>query len=127
MSEVLDSESLHRRIHPSHVKPDGSLSSAAFTAPELSVDRVALRTVAETLANHAGYGVAALSTGYVRSLDQEVRAAPDLLNRAHALVVGRKSKGIQRKIAKSATWVVRTGRFSETSSDETGAESRPPE
>ena len=107
MSEVADQELLHRRIHWTHVKPDGSLCSAAFTDPEMSVDRAALRRADETLRDHVGHGLAALTAGFARSLDQEVREAPELLNKAHALVVGKKTKGTQKKFAKAATWVVR--------------------
>lgn len=36
---VADEEPLHRRIHPTFVRPDGSVSSQAFRDREMSVDR----------------------------------------------------------------------------------------
>ena len=107
MSDVADDEVLHRRIHPLQVRPDGSPCSAAFTDPEMSVDRARYRQVEETLNGHPGYGAAGLIAGFVRSLSQEVRAVPELLNKGHALVVGKKSKSTRRKLAGAATWVVR--------------------
>lgn len=107
MSKVADNEVLHRRIHPSQIRPDGSVSSAAFTDIELSVDRSALRTADETLNGYTGYGLAGFAAGFAREVGQEVRPDPSLLNRAHALVIGKKTKGTQRQLAKSARWVVK--------------------
>lgn len=106
-TEVTDNEVLHRRVHPTHVKPDGSVSSAAFTDDELSVDRASLRTPEVTLEGRRNYGIVSLVVGEVRSLKQEVRADPTLLNPAHALVLGHKPKSLQRQLARSARWVVR--------------------
>jgi hypothetical protein len=107
MSQVEDAEILHRRIHWSQVKSDGSVCSAAFTDPEMSVDRANLRKAEETLQGFTGYGVAALVAGFARSLEQEVREDPTLLNKAHALVAGKKPKSTQKKLARAARWVVR--------------------
>lgn len=107
MSVVEDPEQLNRRVHPEQVKPDGTVSSAAFKDPEMSVDRAALRRVEETLKAHDGYGAVALIAADARALDQKVHADPTLLNPAHALVVGKKTGSISKKLAAASTWVVR--------------------
>ena len=92
MTPIADDETLHRRIHPIHVKPDGNVCSAAFNDPEMSVDRASLRSADETLREYDGYGLAAFVTKHARDLGQEVLPDPELLNPAHALVTGKKTK-----------------------------------
>ena len=106
--QVADDERLLRRIHPTFVKPDGTISSQAFTDPETSVDREALLPSPNpALARWPGYGLAALVTGEVRQLGLEVRPDPLEQNPAHALIVGKKTKAIARQLARSASWVRR--------------------
>src|SRR5262249_29876451 len=107
--DIADTEPLNRRIHPDFVRPDGSVSSQAFTDSELSVDRAAYWDVAETLRGYDGYGVASIITSFARKLQQEVVADKLLLNPAHALVKGKKSKSIARALARSAIWAVALG------------------
>lgn len=102
---VEDAEPLYRRVHPTFVRPDGSLSSQAFSGEEMSVDRAHYSSVEESLLAYDGYGLAELVTRAARELNQEVRAAKLLLNPAHALVVGKKSKGVARRLAAVARWV----------------------
>lgn len=104
--EVHDDEILHRRIHPSFVRPDGSISSQAFRDPEMSVDRAWYTTIEDTLLAYEDYGLAALIAVDARELDQEVVADRLLLNPAHALVKGRKTKSISRRLARSSSWVL---------------------
>lgn len=104
--EVRDEEILHRRVHPTFIRPDGSISSQAFRDEEMSVDRAAFREVEETLAGYRGYGIAALGAAAARNLGQAVLADPLPRNPAHALVRGRKSKSTSRKLARAASWVV---------------------
>lgn len=104
-SAISDDEKLHRRIHPTFIKPDGSLSSQAFTDPEMSVDRAEFRSLDETLDGCPNHGCAAVETGFARGLDQEVVADPMLLNPAHALVNGKKTKSIARRLAKNSVRV----------------------
>ncbi len=105
-NEVHDVEILHRRVHPAFVRPDGLASSQAFRDEFMSVDRALFRPVDATLAGHKGYGVVGLLTATARNLDQEVVAAAERSNPAHALVKGKKTKSIAKKLARSATWVV---------------------
>lgn len=103
--EVLDDEGLLRRIHPTQVKACGSVSSAAFTDAELSVNRASIASVEETIAKYPAHGVASFEARVARALEQEVVAAPELLNRAHALVRGKKTKSVQRKLAQACKLV----------------------
>jgi len=106
---VAEEEPLHRRIHPTFLKPDGSVSSQAFQDPEMSVDRGRYRALVDTLRGFPRYGVACLITFAVRQLGQEVLPAKELFNPAHALVKGDKPKSIARKLAKASDWVVQLG------------------
>lgn len=106
---VADDEPLHRRIHPTFKKDDGTVSSAAFSDPEMSVDRSPYWGLDQTLLGYSGYGVAALLAASARGYDQEVVSDPMLLNPAHALVKGEKPKSIARKLARASAWVVQIG------------------
>lgn len=107
--EVDDSEMLHRRIHPTFVRPDGSVSSQAFRDERMSVDRASFRTVQESLHCWATHGLVALLAAFARNLEQEVLADKELLNPAHALVIGRKNKTAAHKLARAASWVAPVG------------------
>jgi hypothetical protein len=54
-------------------------------------------------------GLAALIAGDVCSLGLAVQADPTADNPAHALVVGKKTKVIARRLARMAVWVRRIG------------------
>ena len=90
-SSILDSELLYRSIHPSFVKPGGTISSSAFissTNPHVSVDRSTLSTAEESRQRRPkDAGIAQLLTGIVRSLTIGVASAPTPENRAHALII----------------------------------------
>lgn len=99
VTPVDDSERLHRRIPAIHLKDDGTVSSAAFTDPEMSVDRAALTTLAQTLAYHPQCGIAEFVARDARSLDLAVEPDATIDNIAHALVLGKKTKSMSRKLA----------------------------
>lgn len=107
--EVADEEPLHRRIHPTFVRPDGSVSSQAFRDRELSVDRGQYWDATRSLQGYAGYGLASIIAAFARACQQEVIADGNLFNPAHALVRGDKSKSTARRLAGTATWVVSIG------------------
>jgi hypothetical protein len=109
-NHVADDERLHRRIFPGFVRSDGSVSSQAFVDPEMSVDRARYAALSETLANFPEHGLAVLVASYARGLGQEVIADKQLLNEAHALVRGQKTKSLARRLARGAEWVVRIPR-----------------
>ena len=104
---VADDEVLHRRVHPTFVKPDGLVSSQAFRDREMSVDRASYSNAMVTIRGCAGFGVTAILTSFARSLNQEVLANKQLLHPAHALVIGNKSKAIARRFASETSWVIR--------------------
>jgi hypothetical protein len=106
-SAIADTESLYRRIHPDHVKPDGSLSSQAFRDPEMSVDRAEYCTPDQTLHGYPTHGVSAFLASFARQQAQQVVSAPELFNPAHALVNGAKSKSVARAFARTATWIIK--------------------
>ena len=109
--QVADSERIHRRIHPAFIKPDGMFSSQAFRDAEMSVDRATYRTITETLSGHQDHGLVGLLSAEARGLGQNVISAKELLNLAHALVTGNKSKSIARKLAGISAWVVQAPGF----------------
>lgn len=107
---VADEEPLHRRIHRSWLKEDGSISSAAFNDDRLSVDRGRYCTPEQSLSAYGGFGLAAILASYARSEGQEVISdVYDLFTLAHCLVIGKKPKAMRRRLATAASWVVRFG------------------
>lgn len=107
--EVADEEPLHRRVHPTFVRPDGSVSSQAFRDRELSVDRGHYWEAARSLQGYDTYGLASIRAAFARACQQEVVADGNLFNPAHALVRGEKSKSTARRLAGAATWIVALG------------------
>jgi len=105
MSEVLDSELLHRRVHPIQCKDNGVVSSAAFRDPRLSVDRAGMRSVDESLSGHPTYGLVSIETRIARGHKLEVIYQPELFNRAHTLILGKKTRAISKDLAKNSKWV----------------------
>lgn len=99
-------ETLHRRIHPTRVKSNGSVSSGAFKDPEMSVDRAALTDVKDTMEGYSGYALAAFVCQLALDLEQEVRPAPELLNKGHTLIIGAKPKSVARAFARQSSWVI---------------------
>lgn len=117
--EILDTDELYRRIHPNHLKPDGTVSSAAFKGSdsyELSVDLGQLTTPEETF-NRAEHlhreciGVASLFAGQARGLSQEVVHKPleehDVggPNPAHTLIIGQKTEPVAKRLSRCCSWV----------------------
>src|SRR2546429_3336241 len=119
--EIVDTDDLYRRIHPNNVKPDGTLSSAAFKGSDayyLSVDLAHLSTPEQTFSRAATYGsacagVAAFTAGQARTQFQQVRH--DLIedednakrNPAHTLIIGAKLDPIATRLARYCRWIYR--------------------
>lgn len=132
VGEVIDAEVLHRRIHPLWMRPDGTYTSGAFTDPEMSVDRASMRSPAESLMGLEGFGLCGFSAQFARGLDQKVLAKPEMSNLAHAEVVGKKTKAIQKRFARGSRWVVQPhvpgpGPGQETKPDDKSSEPPPPD
>jgi hypothetical protein len=103
---VSSDEPLHRRISPEQVRDDGSPSSQAYTDPEMSVDRGHFRDPVDSLSGYDGFGLAGLIAQF--ALDQGLQVLSDklLLNPAHAVVRGNKTRATARRLARASTWVV---------------------
>ncbi len=119
-STIGDEAALWRRVPPWHFVYDANLgrwrpSSAAFdNDPDghpMSVvlgDQVVSegRDTGDVVAGHAGFALASLTAGLARSEGQGVTRDPLPDEPAHALVFGNKSKSVQRRLAKGASWVI---------------------
>lgn len=117
--EIQDADELYRRVHPHHLKPDGTVSSAVFKGSdsyELSVDLARLTTLEETfqrgrLMGRECIGLAVLTVQLARKLSQEVRhdpLGPDTLggpNPAHALIIGHKTEPIAKQLARNCHFI----------------------
>lgn len=53
-----------------------------------------------------GFGLAGITAALVRGCDQSIVRDPQPENPAHGLVLGKKTKGTQRKLARGASWVI---------------------
>ena len=99
-----------RRIAPVFYNPNtGKVVSAAFQnssgTNRMSVDWMGLFTVDDTLHDYRGFGVASISAGLCRSLNQEVERTPQEENPAHCDVVGYKPKSVRRKFREMAEYL----------------------
>lgn len=78
--------------------PDGSPMSVVIGAEARSPDSV--------LAGHSGFALASFTAGLARECGQRITRAPTPDEPAHALVSGRKTDGVRRRLARGSTWVV---------------------
>lgn len=84
----------------------GAFDDSSDGSP-LSVDLASIALdLLHTLAGYPNYALAELTVGDVRSLGVDVVPDPLPDNEAHAGIVGDKTKGIKRKLAKCASWRV---------------------
>ena len=105
--ETLDGEELlWRRVHKYHLLENGKVSSAAFSGDEMSVDVASVQIeMSKTLVDSVG--VAEFEARIAQALNQETIADPIPENPAHALVIGKKTKAIKRKLRDSARFTSR--------------------
>ncbi len=111
---------LWRRISPRHFVNDENLgrvrpSSAAFdnhrNGSPMSVYLAAMlaetgRSPDTVLAGHGGYALASITAGLVRECQQGVAREPLENEPAHAVVFGRKTRPVMRRLATTARWVI---------------------
>ena len=111
---------LWRRIHPEWVVPDENadgmrVSSAAFDNSRdgsptsvllATIVRETGRTDADVLAHFEGFALASLTAGQARECSQEVARDPRPEEPAHAYVLGKKTQGAKKCLARSAKWVI---------------------
>ena len=117
---ILDEAELWRRVPSWHFVQDENLgqirpSKAAFdNHPNGSPMSVVLaHVVAETgrgpdavLAGHKGFALAAITAGLARECQQGVAREPLPNEPAHAVVFGKKTNGVKKRLARGARWVV---------------------
>ena len=112
---IPDDEILWRRIPPWHGVPDKGrgdrmVSSAAFDDTDGQPMSVVIASEAagpdSALAGHDGYALAGFRAGVAREIGLAIRRDPTDEQPAHAVVVGKKTGSIQKKLRNSAHWVV---------------------
>lgn len=101
----LDSgELLWRRVHRKHLVRGEEVSSVEFSGEELSVDIARIqKDMSVTLKD--GVGVAEFKAGSAQELGLQTIADPLPDNPAHALVIGKKTKSIKRKLRNASKFV----------------------
>ena len=110
---IKDEDLLYRRLNPMWVVNNGSprISSAAFQnfkgGDKLSANLESLliqnsQTWQDLLQPMPEYGLAALSVGGVRGLDQGVEKDPLPDDPSHVHVIGNKSRSVRKKLARAA-------------------------
>ena len=94
---IVDDDRLNRRIHETHVRPEGTITRGVFYMrgnrpdPHISVDLARLTTPMETLQRGPSsgvWGVAELVARTPRALGLTVRHQPEPENYAHAKIEG---------------------------------------
>ncbi len=117
MCDLRGDELLYRRVSEFHLTKDSTISSAAFESyrvsssnfnnEELSVDRACLVDSPEVcLSQYADQGLVSLTIQDATHEKLSVRADPIENNRAHALIVGKKSKRVSKALASASNWVI---------------------
>jgi hypothetical protein len=101
--EIKDEDELYRRIHPHQIK-HGKISSAAFKqkTPDLSVSIARLTTPEKVLHGYPRHGLGSLVAVVFRKENLEVYHAPVACNYAHAIVYGKITDSMARRIADSS-------------------------
>lgn len=118
-------ERLFRRIPTTWIDWDdqgnAAISSAAFKDEELSVTLESAmardgRPPADAIRQYPNYGLAAITAGHARSLNQAVARDPLPEEPAHGVVYGQKKRGgVGGKLRDGAEWVVRPAKASASS------------
>src|SRR5574341_417986 len=105
---VANEDTVFRRTpnRPSHMKNDGTISSANFIGPNTSVNIERLTTVEQTFAGYENFGLVRLITGNIRKLGEDVLHDPIERNYAHAIIPGKRSASVARKLAQIANIVI---------------------
>lgn len=113
---IPDAANLWRRIPPFHCIWDANVgrvrpSSAAFDDdPDGSPMSVVLAEESSdpqsVLAGHEGFALASFKAGLARECRLGIARDPLPEQPAHALVLGRKTKSVMRRLAKGSSWVI---------------------
>lgn len=115
-SSIPDEVELWRRIPPTHVHLDKNLgqqrpASWAFSDDEDGEPMSVViarpgRDPRTVLEGHPSYALAAVTAGLVRECGLRITRQPLDEEPDHAVVSGRKTDGVRRRLAKGSTWVV---------------------
>jgi len=110
---------LLRRIPRWHIVSDDNTnerrpSSAAFDNDKDGPMSVTLadelkrggRSLESALAGHTGFALASITAGLVRECQQGIVRDPTPDEPAHALVFGKKTGSVRKKLSRSARWVI---------------------
>lgn len=109
--DLHDGDEFYRAINPeAHLKPDGTLSSAAFfnssNTNEMSVDWADRSTPAQTVGRFPNWPtekcVASVTAGTYWDYDQSIKYSPNAHNQAHTSIVGAKTMSVRRGLARAA-------------------------
>jgi hypothetical protein len=115
---IANSEDVLRRIPPRHQPPPHAefrpFSSAFYDDEDGHPMSVYLakgitelgQTVDVVMEGHEGYALVAINVGVLRDLSQILVRAPTNNEPYHALVVGAKTQGVRRRMAKASRWVI---------------------
>jgi hypothetical protein len=106
---LTDNDTVLRRIpnKSSHIKKDGALLSANFIGPNTSVNIERLTTIEETLVGYENFGLVRVLTGSIRELGADVVHDPIENNYSHAVIPGKRSVSVARKLANIATMIIK--------------------
>ncbi len=107
VEHIPDEDFLYRRIHPKQLKPNGEISSAAFSGDETSVDWEKYTTPQKTLQGFPHYHLSSILAGIPRQKGQEVKHNPTEENQAHSLIIGHKTKSISRFLSINSILIIR--------------------
>jgi hypothetical protein len=111
---IPDEAPLLRRVHPLQIVPDDSgqqhVSTAAFTDPEMSVDAEPILSEEGldwhfSLKDHPGHSLVRFTASIAREVGQKVEHKPIPGNRAHTVVIGKKTNLVKKSIRRSCEWV----------------------
>jgi len=114
--EVFDDDELFRRLAPAFVKPDGTVSSKAFMTnnhpdDEISVHLARMITPQDALrlSNRPTFKIGSLVARVPRNYGFEVEHAPTVVDRSHALIIGKNTIVKCRQLAAATSVVVVPG------------------
>jgi hypothetical protein len=117
---IHDEAELWRRIPPWHFVKDENVgqvrpSKAAFdnhqNGSPMSVVLADVvtesgRDPSAVLAGHEGFALAAITAGLARQCEQGVARGPLSDEPAHAVVFGKKTDGVKKRLARGSRWIV---------------------
>ena len=107
VEHIPDENKLYRRIHPEQLKPNGEISTAAFSGDETSVDWEKYTTPQQALNGYPNYHLASILALIPRQKYLVVKHDPIQTNLAHSLVIGRKTQSIKRFLRKNSTLIIK--------------------